>query len=256
MAYNPDLPAGTYRAKAKDAGTYTSRNGALMLAVLWEIAEGEWAGCTITSRDCLVTTAGQLMDKKIDLTREWAPGWDGVNLEWFKANYQSFDVEIVVERKEETYNGKTEVRPNVSWINPPDGGGHGIPSGDARSLSAKFGAKLRAYAASKPKPAQGQPQPSRTPQIAVKPPLAQPGGLPPEEPPTPEEPETPERTAKQLMEEAYSIHCNQTATLSKEEQTKKWFEVVARITPRKDYAAFPPDIWEKVLEELRSDIPF
>lgn len=249
MAYNPDLPAGTYRAKANDAATYESRNGALMLGVLWEIMEGDWAGCTITSRDCLVTTAGQLMDKKIDLVREWAPGWDGTNLEWFKANYPSFDVEIVVERKEETYNGKTEVRPSVSWINPPDGGGHGIPSGDARSLSAKFGAKLRAYAASKPRPVSPPAQRARTPQNAPSAPQAQSGDAAAPAP-------TPEPTAKELMEEAYQIHCNRTASLPKEEQTKAWFEVVARITPRTDYAAFPPEIWQKVLDELRSDLPF
>ncbi len=252
MSYNPELPAGKYRAKANDAGTYTSRNGALILGVVWEITEGEWAGCTITSRDCLVTTAGQLMDKKIDLTREWATGWDGVNLEWFKANYPSFDVEIVVERKENTYNGKTEIRPEVSWINPPDGGSHGIPSGDAKSLSAKFGAKLRAYAASKPRPTTPQPQASRTPQIAVKPPVAQ----PPTPTPTPEEAEAPAKTAKELMEEAYKLHCDKSGNMSPDERTKAWFEVVARVTPRKDYANLPAEIWEKVLAELSSDLPF
>ena len=252
MAYNPELPAGTYRAKAKDAGTYTSKNGALVLGVLWEIAEGDWAGCTITSRDCLITTAGQLMDKKIDLTREWAKGWDGVDLEWFKANYPSFDVEIVVERKENTYNGKTEERPEVSWINPPDGGGHGIPAGDAKSMSARFGAKLRAYAASKPRPTNPQPQATRTPQIAVKPPVAQ-----PQTPtPTPEEPEAPVKTAKELMEEAYKLHGDKCGNMPPDERTKAWFEVVARVTDRKDYANLPAEIWDKVLAELSSDLPF
>lgn len=249
MAYNPDLPAGTYRAKAKDAATYESRNGALILGVLWEIVEGEWAGCTITSRDCLVTTAGQLMDKKIDLTREWAPGWDGTNLEWFKANYQSFDVELVVERKENTYNGKTEIRPEVSWINPPDGGSHGIPSGDARSLSAKFGAKLRAYAASKPRPASPSVQPARKQQNAPSAPLAQPGGLPPT-------PEAQAKTAKELMEEAYRLHCEKSANITQDERTKRWFDLVARVTDRKDYTDFPAEIWIKVLDELKNDLPF
>lgn len=249
MAYNPDLPAGTYRAKANDAATYESRNGALMLGVLWEITEGDWAGCTITSRDCLVTTAGQLMDKKIDLVREWTPGWDGTNLEWFKANYPSFDVEIVVERKEETYNGKTEVRPSVSWINPPDGGGHGIPSGDARSLSAKFGAKLRAYAASKPRPVSPPTQRARTPQNAPSAPQAQPGGLPPT-------PEAKAKTAKELMEEAYRLHCEKSANITQDERTKRWFDLVARVTDRKDYTDFPAEIWIKVLDELKNDLPF
>ena len=254
MAYNPELPAGTYRAKAKDAGTYTSKNGALVLGVLWEITDGEWAGCTITSRDCLITTAGQLMDKKIDLTREWAKGWDGVDLEWFKANYPSFDVEIVVERKENTYNGKTEIRPEVSWINPPDGGGHGIPAGDVKSMSARFGAKLRAYAASKPRPASPSAQPARKPQNAPSAPQARPGGAPA---PAPEPtPETPAKTAKELMEEAYKLHCDKCGDMPPDERTKAWFEVVARVTPRKAYANFPAELWDKVLAELSSDLPF
>ena len=255
MAYNPELPAGTYRAKAKDAGTYDSKNGALMLGVVWEITEGDFAGCTITSRDCLVNSAGQLMDKKIDLTREWAKGWDGMNLEWFKANYPQFDVEIVVERKQNTYNGKKEIRPEVAWINPPDGGGHGIPKGDTKSLSARFGAKLRAYAASKPRPASQQPKPQRTPQNAGNPPSGE--SAESAEPPTPpDEPDTPQKTAKQLMEEAYQIHCKKTESLSKEERTRQWFAVVARVTDRKDYANLPPETWEAVIEELNGDLPF
>ena len=255
MAYNPDLPAGTYRAKANGAGAYTSKNGALMLGVIWEITEGEWAGCTITSRDCLVNTAGQIMDKKIDMVREWAKGWDGVNLEWFKANYPQFNVNIVVERKENTYNGKTEIRPEVAYINDPDST-HGLPSSDTRSLSAKFGAKLRAYAASKPRQAAITLKPPRTPQNAGNPPSPASEENAPTPAPTPEATETPEQAAKRLMEEAYEIHCSRTADLTQDERTKQWFEVVARVTDRKDYRSFPPDIWEKVLEELRSDLPF
>ena len=75
-------------------------------------------------------------------------------------------------------------------------------------------------------------------------------------PPTPEETEAPVKTAKELMEEAYKLHCDKSGNMSPDERTKAWFEVVARVTPRKDYANLPAEIWEKVLAELSSDLPF
>ena len=256
--YNEELPAGTYRAKANDADVYTSRNGALMLGVLWEITDGEWAGCTITSRDCLISTQGQLMTKKIDMVRDWAHGWDGVNTEWFKANYGSFDVDIVVKREESTYNGVTKIRPEVAFVNDPDSQ-HGITKGDAKRISAQFGAKLRAYAASKARPATaakpaqaakptGQAKPTPPPAPAQEGDQDQGDDTPPNE--------TPEEKAERLSNEAWDLHCKRTVKMSKDERRDAWFDLVARITPRKDYHDFPAEIWEKVIAEMNNDLPF
>ena len=247
--YNEELPAGTYRAKAKDADVYTSKNGALMLGVLWEITEGEFAGCTITSRDCLISTQGQLMTKKIDMVREWATGWDGVKTGWFKANYGSFDVNIVVERKESTYNGETKIKPEVSFINNPDSQ-HGITAGDEKRISAQFGAKLRAYAASKARPATAAKPTHGANQAKPTPPHGDDQG----EEDRPDE--TPEEKAERLSNEAWELHCKRTSSMSKDERNQAWFDLVAKFTPRKDYHNLPAEIWENVIAEMNNDLPF
>ena len=68
--------------------------------------------------------------------------------------------------------------------------------------------------------------------------------------------ETPEEKAERLSNEAWDLHCKRTVKMSKDERRDAWFDLVARITPRKDYHDFPAEIWEKVIAEMNNDLPF
>lgn len=147
--YDVNLAAGTYHARAISAGVYETKNGALMVGVQWLLDNP--AQNTITSRDCIISKAGIVMEKKIAQIREWAPGWDGVDIEWFAAHYPEFDVNVVIERRVDSYDG-TE-KPEVAFVNSLDRTPPGaIPAADPGAIAAKFGAKLRALACAAPKP--------------------------------------------------------------------------------------------------------
>lgn len=238
MSYNKDLPAGTYKAHALGAGAYESQRGALMIGIQWEIAEGPFAGCQITSHDCLVTTAGVVCEKKIGMIKEWAQGWDGVDTDWFSEHYPEFDVELVVVR--ELYNG--EDRPAVKYVNAP-GVSHGIiPTGDADTLKAKFGARLRALAGAQPRPV-GEQTNARAP--AKKTPASDP---------------MEDRNA------AWGMFVKRHNFENSDAASTAWYDMIARVLPgRTNYADFTPADWKKVRAAVEaeakvhrtvSDLPF
>lgn len=159
MAYNSELKAGKYNAHSLRAGAKETQGGALMLGIEWQIDPGN---DTITSWTCLVSKAGAVMEKAFKQIRTWAPAWDG-NPDWFSEHPTEFDVVLTIERR--VYNG-TE-RPEVVYIDPIGGGTHGIPEDDQKALKDKFGARLRAFASTLPKPvetAKKTPPPPAVPQ--------------------------------------------------------------------------------------------
>lgn len=227
MAYNIELAAGKYRARALSAGAYESTGGALMVGVQWELDNPERN--TITSRTCLISKAGVVQEKRIAEIREWAPGWDGVSMEWFGQHFTEFDVEVVIERRVDSYDNKE--KPEVAFINPVGGGsGHNaIPAADQKALGAKYGARLRAIAGAAPKP-MNTATPA-TPKPAAHDPVAE------------------KKTA------AWNAF-KETYTGADGERNTAWFALVARAVPGKtDYNTFTADDWDAVINAAKSAAP-
>ena len=229
--YDINLAAGTYHARAISAGMYETKNGALMVGVQW-LLDNE-AHNTITSRDCIISKAGVVMEKKIAQIREWAPGWDGTidGSDWFADHFPEFDVNVVVERRVDAYDNQE--KPEIAFINPIDRVAPGtIPAGDANALAAKFGAKLRALAGAAPKP------------------VAVPGKA--------KAPAAKANAAADKKNQAWNAF--KTAFKGAEaERTPAWLNLVARAVPDKhDYNAFTAADWDAVVAavgEMNADTP-
>ncbi|HBJ58930.1 MAG TPA: hypothetical protein DDY72_00280 [Verrucomicrobia bacterium] len=224
MAYNANLAAGKYKAHALNAGTYETSGGALMLGVEWELETPEHD--TINSYTCFISKAGVACEKQIAAVRKWAPGWDGVSLDWFGDHAGEFSAIVTIERRVDPYDN-TE-KPRVAFIDPVDGGAHGaIPTADQKALADKYGARLRALAGATPKPRTAS-RPQTQGAKASKPPAAQ---------------------ASSGVEKAKLAAWNaflKTAAGDEARRNKDWFNLLARAVPGKAQEAFTVADWDAV----------
>lgn len=240
MAYNIDLAAGRYNARALSAGAYETPGGALMVGVQWELENP--AHDTITSRTCLISKAGVVQEKRIAEIRKWAPGWDGVSTEWFGQHFTEFEATLTIERRVDSYDGKE--KPEIAFIDPVGGGDHGvIPVSDQKALGAKFGARLRALAGATPKPMNPPPKP-------------------PANPPKPPQGKNAQPNIDAARQTAWGTF-TMTYKGGDAERDAAWFALLARAVPGKtDYNAFTADDWGAVIDAagkanpVADDIPF
>jgi len=249
MAYNANLPAGNYHARALQADTYPTKNGeGLMLGVEWLIDQGEQEGSQITSRTCLIDGSGNLT-KNYESTREWAKTWDGINLEYFRGHFSEWEVIIVVERKVITVKDENGVDvqkevPEVKWINDPNGS-HGatITAGDHKAMGLKFGAKLKAAAGAYNKAHPGTVAPTSKPATGAKKQTAA----------------KPTATAADIeakKREVWTAWCSANPDMGEEERKQAFFDFVAEVTPETDYSKIGADTWQEVLAKIQNDMPF
>jgi len=257
MAYNPNLPAGTYRARALQADCYPTKNGeGLMLGVEWVVSEGEYEGSQITGGICLIDNSGN-PTKNYENTREWAKSWNGIDTDYFKGHFSEWDVEIKVERKvietkELDANGNpiTKEVPEVKWVNDPNSShGANITAGDHRKLGAKFGSKLKALAANYNRQHQGT-APAAKAEQARTPAKTATSAAP--------APATPAKVAHDgdtpKFEIAWEKFKEKNPTLEGEDRNTAWFELVGKFTDSTDYRNLPDEVWDQVLGEL--EMPF
>ena len=242
MAYNKNLPAGTYRARALQADCFPTKNGeGLMLGVEWVVDEGEFKGSQISGNICLIDGSGN-PTKNYESVREWAKSWNGIDTDYFKGHFSEWSVDIVVERKEVEINGKMEERPEVKWVNDPNGShGKQITAGNHKALGAKFGSKLKALAANynRQHPEAAKPGARNGTKRTVGPGAATKPG---------------ERKLTR-GEEAWSKFKEKHPDVhDKQELNTLWFELVGKFTDSTDYRNLPDEIWDQVIEDL--DMPF
>ena len=223
MAYNIGLAAGKYNARAISAGAYETPGGALMVGVQWELANP--AHDTITSRTCLISKAGVVMEKAIANIRKWAPGWNGVETEWFGKHFTEFEARLTIERRVDSFDGRE--KPEVVFIDPINGGSeHGaIPAADQKALGAKYGARLRALASTVPVP-------QRTAAPTTAAPVA-------------------DNSVADKKDAAWNAF-KETFTGNDGERNAAWFAVLARAVPGKtDYNAFTAADWNAVQDAVK-----
>ncbi len=103
------IPAGNYKARAKEWALGMSQTGKEQIAVLFELVEGELAGQTITWFGYFTDNT---LDRTLDSLRHC--GWQSDSLADLD-HLDTNEVEVVVE--EDTYEGKT--RSKVRWVNRP-----------------------------------------------------------------------------------------------------------------------------------------
>ena len=232
MAYNKNLPAGTYRARALQADCFPTKNGeGLMLGVEWVVDEGEFKGSQISGNICLIDGSGN-PTKNYESVREWAKSWNGIDTDYFKGHFGEWSVDIVVERKEVEINGQMEERPEVKWVNDPNGShGKQITAGNHKALGAKFGSKLKALAANYNRQHPEAAKPKSVPDAA--------------------KPQTAEQKMRTLGEQAWvKFKEKHPDVTDKQELNTLWFELVGKFTDSTDYRNLPDDVWNQVIEDL------
>ena len=242
MAYNKNLPAGTYRARALQADCFPTKNGkGLMLGVEWVIDEGEHKGSQITGNICLIDNGGN-PTKNYDSTREWAKSWNGIDTDYFKGHFSEWVVDIVVERVDREIKGEMQNVPEVKWVNDPDSShGKKIEGGDHKKLGAKFGSKLKALAANYNK---------------AHPDAAKPGAVTKPTQPSAGTTTKPPAKSRTLGEEAWVKFKAKNTDVTGQDLNTRWFELVGRFTDSTDYRNLPDDVWKQVIDDLDNDMPF
>ena len=247
MAYNVNLPAGKYNATAVQADCFPTKNGeGLNLGVEWVIHGGEWDGSNITSTTCLIDSSGNVT-RNLERTREWAKSWDGTDTAYFKDHYTEWKVILVVERVVRPSDGK-EV-PEVKWINDPETH-RAIIQGDHKALGAKFGAKLKAFAATYNR---------QHPVTAANAAATAPNAATAAKPAATAAPAAPQASAPandDAMHRAWGLFRDKYSNLSQEEKTNLWFSELERLVGTRDTKAITADQWEKVVSEFDDSIPF
>ena len=233
MAYNKNLPAGTYRARALQADCFPTKNGeGLMLGVEWVVDEGEFKGSQISGNICLIDGSGN-PTKNYESVREWAKSWNGIDTDYFKGHFGEWSVDIVVERKEVEINGQMEERPEVKWVNDPNGShGKQITAGNHKALGAKFGSKLKALAANY----------NRQHPEAAKPGAGN-GTKPAAAKPNADKPNLGVKAWEKFKEKHQDVK-------DRQELNTLWFELVGKFTDSTDYRNLPDDVWNQVIVDL------
>jgi hypothetical protein len=141
-----NIADGTYAARPGAASVYESQGGALVLALVVKVADGP----ELKSYHTLVNKDGAINTRTVDNLKAWS-GWDGADPFWFmEQDLSNVEVEIVI-ANEPGFQDPTRMFPKVKWINPPGGGGSGVPeAADRRTVLAKYGAKFRALSGGVP----------------------------------------------------------------------------------------------------------
>ena len=148
----------------------------------------------------------------------------------------------MVERKDVEINGQLENRPEIKWVNDPNGShGKQITAGNHKALGAKFGSKLKALAANY----------NRQHPEAAKPGAG--NGTKPDA----AKPQTAEQKMRTLGEQAWvKFKEKHPDVTDKQELNTLWFELVGRFTDSTDYRNLPDDVWTQVIDDLDNDMPF
>jgi len=231
---------GTYAAKPGKAVVYESDGGALVLSLEIRFSDGQG----MPSYHTLVNKDGALNTRTIENLKAWS-GWDGLDPFWFvEADLSAVDIEVVIEN-EPGFKDATRLFPKVKWVNPPGGGGSGLPreSGDRRTLLAKYGAKFRALAGGTP-PA--QPVRAAAPQAPARP------SAPPARPPIPAARQAPKPPATQ--EACWNRLCELLGTSTQEQKESAWFAAVDTVGGgQRDQGDFGPDDWAALLTHIETE---
>ena len=151
------LQPGTYPAHPDCFSVCESQKGNLMV-VIRVLLDG--TDMTLNYYGVIACSDGTLSTKTIDSLKEWS-GWDGVDPYWFMDHAQELQqvpVDVVTENETFTGNdGQQRVGARVKFINRPNSGRSALPQvADRSAILAKFGARLRANAATGKKFVPGQ----------------------------------------------------------------------------------------------------
>ncbi len=229
------LQPGRYPAKATgQSSVYENAKGNLCLAMELDV-QGHYLKYITT----LATEANGVNTRTIGELKNCF-GWDGLDFFWFVDSpeaYSDREVEATIEHTQGT--NKTFV--NVTYIDPPGGGGAGLPQpGNKAALLAKYGSKFRAIAggtAAKP--------------TAVPKPPAAPPQAPPSRPPV--KPAVAAKVSDQT--EVWAVFAKANASMSEGELTAAWFAKLDELFPGVNQGDLTPAQWSEMLAAVDA-IPF
>lgn len=235
---------GTYAARPGAASVYETDGGALVLAILMQVADGP----ELKSYHTLVNKDGAINTRTVDNLKSWS-GWDGADPFWFMdRDLSQIDVEVVI-ANEPGFTDPTKTFAKIKWVNPPGGGkGGGIPeAADRRSVLAKYGSKFRAVSGGAPVAARATtaaaPTPAPFPRPAVRQPNLPHREAPPTRPPVAAPPEL-RKPAGATQASAWARLCELGASLTQDQREAIWFAAVD--STGMDQADMTPEGWARV----------
>ncbi len=208
------------------ASVYEKDNGNLVLCMEIDV-QGE----NLRYFTAIATEKDGVNVRTVDRLKEMF-GWDGIDPFWFVdsgAEYAEKECVATIEMRP----GRNGDRffPNIKFLDPPGGGGDGMPaSGNRSALLSKYGSKFRAIAGGTP--AKAAPPTQKT--------------LPQSPPPPPAKPA---RKSDQL--ECWTKYCEAGGT------EDKWFATLAEAVPGVDQGDLTPAQWGVVLDHIKTNLlPF
>lgn len=239
---------GEFNARAREFSVYETRNGALCLALLCAVTDGECQGDTTKHTMTIVKQDGTVQTRTVDTLKE-VFGWDGIDPFWFMDNAaalaeKAFTITVEMEQgvKDGVLQFDEQGQPiyyaKVKWLNAPGGGpGLKMPDpADRRAIATKYGSKFRALAGGTP----------------AKPPTAP---TPPKPPGPPTPPPPPKKAPVATLEEAWAALWDNNPGMAEDDAKKLWEMEIARNCPNKTAATMTPEDWGKVKDAFKDRIP-
>jgi hypothetical protein len=228
-------PDGTHDGTTKAATMYEADSGALMACFDVEVDNGPTLRGWIT----LVQKDGTLSERgfrDVQSILGWQ-AWDWNAWDQAPEAFAGKRVSVVLETVSDPRDGTPKQR--IKYVNPP--GAFAMQKGDAKAISAKYGAKLRALMGGAP--------------AAAKP--AALGGKPPA-PVVPKPPvQVPTKAAVKpsSQDECWQKFCDANKGMGEADLGDRWFALLDRIVSGKAQTDFTPEDWGKVSNALEP-LPF
>jgi hypothetical protein len=248
-----NIEDGTYAARPTAVSVTESKNGNLMAVIRFKVQDGP----ELTFWSVLAMADGTVNTRNVDDLKKWS-GWDGADPYWLmEADLAGTDVEIVV-RNEPSLTDPSKTWPTVKWVNPPGGGGGGLPGpADRQTVANKWGAKFRALAGGVPAARRAAAAPAAAPtaaptasQRSVPPVASRPveqdlpkRPTPPTAPPPPPVPQKP-KPAQATQASAWAKLIAAAENLPQDQKEALWFGFVD--ATGSDQADMTPEGWAQV----------
>jgi len=253
------LAVGQYEAAVKGVSPYYRKpkdsGGEPRLSVAVKCLVGDGDGSEeIVSNQHIELNDGSLSERTLSNLRKVFPLWDGtIEGLFIEQNFMDVPCKIEIEHKA-GIKDPSQIFANVKWLNPPGGGGGGMPEpADPKDLLAKYGGKFRALAGGKlvAAPAAKAPAPTAKAPAAPAPKAPAPAA---KAPPAPKAKAKTVAAATPTMEQCWAEVCKNHPDGN--DATAYWEKVLAKFAEGKNYVDITAEEWTAIAKECEDNLPF
>jgi len=238
---------GTHEGTTKGATMYEAESGALVTCFDVEV-DGSggvvmrgWI--TLAQKDNTLNERGFADVRSILGWKDW--DWQA----WHQPaeHFAGHRVSVVLETKPDEQSGLPKQR--IRYVNPQSAG---LKRGDARTIAAKYGPRLRALTGGSPAAATARPAAASPTPAAPKPVVP----LPATPPAAQGAPQATVPVTPSSMDDCWALFCQRSGGKSPKEIETTWFSLVSRLYPGRDTTDLTPTDWGAVMVAINDDLPF